>query len=440
MRTNSSIYQSSPKGAYSLERLFRALEAGSLESEFLVGATVVSLSRHEGELVLASQGSCLRVSQVRDEFFEDLKEGCIIVLKGLRTHLLLRPSDKLGVSPESLVLRNPSELMVMTKPLAEHPLRFQPYIAKRWELFLDTVRKSLKQNQLLELRTPSLVPNPGMEPELEPFSTSFRLGSKEELYFLPTSQELHMKRLLASSFTDIFEIRSCFRNGELTPHHQPEFLMLEWYRAFGDLDRIIEDIKNLLLDLGSVGFERASLVSELKIISMRELFRQVLDFGLRPQTSLEEMRGLLQAFHIEFLPDDDWNELFHRIFLEKIDPWIANQKQPLLVYDFPPSLAALARLTPEGFADRFELYWGSLEIANAFHELNDPKEQRVRFVKDQKLRLQKGRVPLEIDEDFMRALEAGLPPSAGIALGLDRLFMALENLNDIRQTQAFSFD
>lgn len=434
MNIHLSSFQPSPEGSYSLSRVVASLQNGTLVDEFCVGASVVGLDKTSGEFILYGQGKTLRVKcDTKACEQQGLRRGSQVVLRAHRSNLSL-------IQPEVLELKEPSDIWILTQASREHLLRFQPEQARKWSLFLDTVRKCLKENQLLEVRTPSLVPNPGMEPELEPFSTSMSFGSSTKTYFLPTSQELHMKRLLASGYTDIFEIRSCFRNEELGPHHQPEFFMLEWYRGFTNLSSLVKDMEQLFSSLSAAGFYRAQQGFELKKYSLPELFNKLLEFDLRPDTSSERLRGLLASQNIGFSSSDDWNELFHRVFIEKIEPWIAEQSTPLLIYDFPPSLAALARLTPQGYADRFELYWGGLEIANAFHELNDPKEQRARFLKDQKTRESKGKTPLEIDESFMKALEAGLAPCAGIALGLDRLFMALEDLKDIRETRAFSFD
>jgi lysyl-tRNA synthetase class 2 len=255
------------------------------------------------------------------------------------------------------------------------------------------------------------------------------VGSLRKRLFLPTSPELHLKQMLANGLTDIFEIKTVFRNGEITERHEPEFQMLEWYRAYNNLDLIRDDL---------VGLVRAVNGEDTDVLasSMRELFARHLQFSLTPQTSREELRELCKRSAVDHLPSDDWNELFHRVFVEKIEPFVGVDA-PEIVYDFPPSMAALARLTPEGFADRFELFWRGSEIANAFHELNDPVEQRARFEREIAERRAKGRTELQIDENFMRALEAGLPPSGGIALGLDRLFMAVHGLAPIAKARAF---
>jgi elongation factor P--(R)-beta-lysine ligase len=131
--------------------------------------------------------------------------------------------------------------------------------------------------------------------------------------------------------------------------------------------------------------------------------------------------------------------LFHRLWIESIDPWLAEQPEPIIVYNFPPSLAALSRLTADGWADRLEFYWRGLEIGNAFFELNDPAEQRRRFAADAVEKERLGRSPVAVDDDFLSALEAGMPPACGIAVGLERLFMAAQGVATIQEIKAFPY-
>lgn len=206
--------------------------------------------------------------------------------------------------------------------------------------------------------------------------------------------------------------------------------MLEWYRAYATLSSIESDLVELVRKVTknkNLPVERASIA---------ELFQTYFDFKLTPQTKREELVELATKQDIETTADDSWNDVFHRLFVTKIELQLG-LKSPLVIYNFPPSQAALARLTSDGWADRFELFWNGLEIANAFHELNDPKEQLKRFQSDQKRRLERGRTPLDIDQNFMHALEAGLPPSAGIALGLDRLFMGVFGIREITKARFF---
>jgi len=305
---------------------------------------------------------------------------------------------------------------------------FDVSTSRQWQDFLADIRAFFVAQKFIEVQTPYLVPSPGMEPHLDPFSTIFKHGSQLKEFYLPTSPELSLKKMLTCGWTKLFEIKTCFRNDELGNLHQPEFQMLEWYRAYSDLETIIDDIRGLLGQYVSL--------KEVVETTMAELFQKHLEFLLTPTTTKTELVQLCQSQNLNYRPDDDWNDLFYLVFLEKIEPYL-NGDSPVILRDYPPSQAALARLTPEGWADRFELYWKGFELANAFHELNDPKEQHRRFLQeiDEKKRLGKKVVP--IDKEFLQALAHGMPPSAGVALGLDRLFMALYGIKDIRKTRAF---
>lgn len=275
-----------------------------------------------------------------------------------------------------------------------------------------------------EIATPTLVDCPGTEVFLDVFKTEFAPGTaRRRDFYLPTSPELHLKKALALGGERIFELRPCFRNGEITEKHRPEFWMLEWYRAFANLDDLKSDCRDLV--------RHVTGLNDLQFteISIRELFSQ-LEIDLTPQTSADELKTWcrrlgLQADHYEL-----WDDLFYLIFVDRIEPFLPSA-QPLFVVDYPPSQAALARVNERGWADRFELYWRGYEIANAYFELNDPVEQRRRSEEDLRKRVALGRQELKLDEGFLEALESGMPPSAGIALGAERLFMAARGVKDI---------
>jgi lysyl-tRNA synthetase class 2 len=204
--------------------------------------------------------------------------------------------------------------------------------------------------------------------------------------------------------------------------------MLEWYRAYAVLELVEEDLRWILTSLvPNMTFERTSIP---------EFFCTSFGFDLKPETSREELLALVRDLGLDHKAEDTWDELFLRIYIEKLEPSLPAEKG-CFVYDFPPSHAALARLKSTGWADRFEFYWKGLEIANAFHELNDPEEQLKRHQKDQETRRSMGKVVPPVDWNFIRSLRQGMPPSGGIALGLDRLFMAVYDLNEIKDTRLF---
>ena len=300
---------------------------------------------------------------------------------------------------------------------------------------MDIVRKYFNQKGFIETPTPSLVTCPGMESEIEPFSTSLSIGKRKERFFLPTSPELHLKRLLSQGWTEIFEIRQCFRNEELSPHHQPEFTMLEWYRAYDSLSSIVLDVKALIAHLQSESYIYGS-IGEFKQSSLAELFLKFTPLKLSPSTTREELAEYCRQINYSPREDDSWNDLFHVIFINKIEAHLGKEG-PEIIYDFPASQAALAQVGSENWSQRLEVYWRGFEIGNAFNELLDPLENRKRFRHEMRLRKEKGRTEVPIDEEFMSALEWGLPPCAGIALGLERLFLACQNLHNLEDLRLF---
>jgi lysyl-tRNA synthetase class 2 len=306
------------------------------------------------------------------------------------------------------------------------------HTSQQWHIFVRAVREYFHQQNFLETPTPTLVTSPGSEPFLDPFVTELTLGSVRRRYFLPFSPEFHLKKLLTLGWESVFEIRSCFRNNELGPTHQPEFWMAEWYRAGSDLRHIQTDVEHLI-HAAAQALEMPS-PPPLQFTTMAELFYQTFDFHLTPQTTRDELRNLAESQHIAYAADDSWDDLFFRLFLEKIERGLGFTG-PLVVSDYPPSQAALARLNERGWADRCEVYWRGLELANGFHELNDPDEQERRF--NEELRLRGERTPIALDPEFLQALHYGLPPSAGIALGLERFFMALTGLTHLEQVRLF---
>lgn len=332
-----------------------------------------------------------------------------------------------NIKPKDLVLLAPAKAEMLFSD-------FNSDRAKQWELYLKLVRQCFEFLGFTEVRTSTLVTSPGLEPYLNPFETKFKSGQQETDFYLPTSPEFELKKVLSTGMSRIFEFKPSFRNEEMSSHHRPEFWMLEWYRAYADLASIKKDIKGLLNYLKLHWPQPLKGWAALKEISVAELFLKFCDFQLTPQTTKEELVTLAQEMGIQTSSTDDWDDVYFRIFLEKIEPHLG-MDGPLIVKDYPPSQCAWARITREGWADRFELYWRGVELANAYHELNNPAEQLARFEKANQKRRQLGKPEMPIDKKLMQALESGFPPSGGIALGLDRLFMLLIDKSDIGATR-----
>lgn len=307
---------------------------------------------------------------------------------------------------------------------------------KTWNVYMQGLRDFFKGQDFMELKTPSLVPCPGTEPSLDVFSTTLKVGSRTEKLYLPTSPELHLKKALALGAEKIFEIAPCYRNGEVTERHQPEFLMLEWYRAYDNLANIKKDMENLVHTLAKL--LRVSAPRSVKSYSISELFKMYCDFDIRPDTTKEELKALAEKLEVDVRSADSIDDFFFLIFMEKVETQLPPEDL-IFVEKYPPYQAALARISEDGWGDRFEAYWKGLELANAFHELNHPEIQRLRSAEDLEKKKDLHKEVVNLDEEFFECLEAGMPPSGGIALGVERLFMALLGKTHISDLRLFTF-
>jgi elongation factor P--(R)-beta-lysine ligase len=302
------------------------------------------------------------------------------------------------------------------------------------------------------VETPYLVSSPGMEPHLSALEVdcTFPTGKKEKKY-LHTSPEYCMKKLLGRGWEKIFQICRVYRDGEVSTTHQIEFTMLEWYRARADYRKIMEDCEGLLSFLAGEVWGRQQSTYQGKGINFSRPFERLsvaramsLYGGLDIEKNSSGPSLLTEAtargYRFDGAGAYSFDDVFFKVFLEAVEPRLGHP-QPTILYDYPAGMAALARLKPDNplWAERFELYAAGLELANAFSELNDPAEQRRRFEEEQNLRARSGKTIYPIDEDLLRALSR-MPPSAGIALGVDRLAMILCDARSIQEVLAFSWN
>ncbi len=246
-------------------------------------------------------------------------------------------------------------------------------------------------------------------------------------HFLRTSPELHMKRLIAAGCGPVFQIGPCFRSGERGALHNPEFSMLEWYRPRADYRTVLADAREFLAAVtravaGKSWVEwrgrRVDLDGEWNMLSVRDAF--LAHAGWDPIAAYDAERF-------------GWD------YAEKIEPALASAPAPVVLFDYPAAEAALARLSPSDSraAERWELYVGGLELANAFSELTDAAEQRARFETCAMARLALGRAAYPVDEPFLDALAAGMPDCAGAAFGLDRFLMLLAGASSLDDVLPF---
>jgi elongation factor P--(R)-beta-lysine ligase len=310
---------------------------------------------------------------------------------------------------------------------------------------LRLVRRYLDEGGFLEVDAPMLVPTTTPEPHIDPLCVQVRAGLERagleraaQRRYLHTSPELALKRLLAEGLPKIYCLAHVFRDGERGERHLPEFFLLEWYRAGARLEELVEDCRRLLGGLareltgssvvpGPAG--PLDLGAEPEVRTVAELFEEHAGVDLR--AALERMRegdamalvAAARAAGHKLREGADFEDAFFHVMVARVEPRIGLER-PCVVRRWPAQMAVLARRSDDDplFAERFELYAGGLELANAFDELTDPGEQRARFLEDNAARVALGKEPLPLDELFLSALER-MPPSVGIALGFDRALM-----------------
>ena len=315
---------------------------------------------------------------------------------------------------------------------------------------LAALREFFAEEGYVEVQTPALQVSPGLEPHLKAFATTLhdpQNGTTRPLY-LHTSPEFTMKKLLAGGLPRIWQLAHVFRDGERSATHHPEFAMLEWYRADANYRDLMDECEALLRRVQAVAGvstlqwrgRGADATAAWTRITVAEAFARYTGIDLlatiphpcRPDAALLAVAA--SSIGIAPHPGDDWEALFFRIFLERIEPQLGIGA-PTVLYDYPVAMAALSRQKPDDprLAERFELYVCGLELANAFTELTDPAEQRARFAADQARKQALYGEIYPVDEDFLAALEQGLPECAGIALGFDRLVMLATDAKRIEE-------
>jgi len=284
---------------------------------------------------------------------------------------------------------------------------------------IRAIRGFFIDRDYLEVETPLRIPGPAPECQIDAIPS--------DGWYLQTSPELCMKRLLAAGYPRIFQVTKCFRGGERGSLHIPEFTLLEWYKSGIDYRRMMEECEELVVHVArSLGHERKinyrgreiDIQTPWERISVKNAFRRY---------SPVSMKKALE------------NNRFDEIMVSEIESRLVGTKRPVFLYDYPVALGALARVkkTDPQVAERFELYMGGLELANAFSELTDAVEQRARFEEEQEARRESGKVFYPMPEKFLSELP-DMPESSGIALGVDRLAMIFTNSASIDDVVTFT--
>ncbi len=292
--------------------------------------------------------------------------------------------------------------------------------------FLRKIRTFFMENGYLEVETPVM----GAFGVTDVYLESIEVQCLGQPYYLQTSPEYHMKRLLAAGSGPIFQLSRAFRDDEAGRWHNPEFTMLEWYRPGVNHYGMLEEMDAF--------FQHMLNTKPLVINTYQAVFEEVCGFNPFDVTPAR-LKEVLCTFELEdILPvgEDDIDQYLFLLMSHIIEPHLARNDTPFAITDFPTSQAALARVQ-NGVAERFEVYYQGIELANGFHELTDAKQQKARFERDNQTRLERGLKVRALDDRFLAAMAHGLPQSTGVALGVDRLFACASCHEAIQDGLAF---
>ena len=344
--------------------------------------------------------------------------------------------------------------MTTWQSLKNNPGLWQRYFVR--EKLIKAIRSFFDNQQFHEVETPTLIGHPPAESYVELFSTTLldRKRSPTPMY-LSTSPEASLKKLLVAGIGNCYSITKSFRNTETgNSTHNPEFTILEWYRVGATYTDIMEDCEKLILSLCPIG-QKSPICQTLfyqgkeinikppwQRISVKDAFKKWAHVDLEEFFDLTRARTITKAKGYTVSDKNTWGELYNQIFLNEIEPHLGKDK-PIILYDYPFEMAALAAKKKDDdpqYAERFELYIGGLEIGDCCSELTDPREQEKRFIKETKEVARLGKTTYKYDEEFIKALKTGLPPCAGIAIGIDRLLMLLLDTSNINDTLLFPLD
>ncbi|MBN2191911.1 MAG: EF-P lysine aminoacylase GenX [Polyangiaceae bacterium] len=375
-----------------------------------VGGRVAT--QRDREVVLVDALGELSVSL---EGAQELAPGTLVVVEGKLEHV-----------------RIVDAVIISERPLPE-PAHGGEYARLAWDgvgprllarsRALAVVRAFFGNAGFVEVQTPARLRAPALEANVD----ALPVGGD----WLATSPELHMKRLLAGGLPRIYQVARTWRADEIGAWHEPEFTLLEWYRAFADYDAVLEDTEQIVSSVvRSIRAETILRGPDGQLVDVTPPFERL--------TIREAFRRFADTHDAAELAASDPDRYFD-LLVDRVEPALRRRSRPLFLVEYPITEAALARATPHDstVAERFELYVAGIEICNGFGELVDPVEQRCRFEAERERR-EKSKLPVyPVDEQFLAALEEGIPPSAGNALGFDRLVALATNAPGVAAVQPF---
>jgi lysyl-tRNA synthetase class 2 len=297
------------------------------------------------------------------------------------------------------------------------------------------IRRWLDERGFLEVETPILQPLYGGA-LARPFVTHYNALGRD--FFLRVADELYLKRLIVGGLERVYEIGKDFRNEGLSPKHNPEFTMLEWYEAYADYEDIARRLEELISHVaGEVGYDGPiDFTSPWRRLTLREAILERTGVDVLGHRDHDALAAAARERGIDLPPEDTWGKLVDGLLSKQVEPEL---QSPTFVLDYPKELSPFAKdhRSEPGLVERFECFAAGMEFANAFTELNDPDEQRARFEQQRADQAAGDEETQPYDEDYVRALEQGMPPTGGIGIGIDRLVMILSGRRSIREVVLF---
>ncbi len=304
------------------------------------------------------------------------------------------------------------------------------------------IRQFLNRRGFIEVETPVLQPSAGGA-LAQPFVTHHHALDRD--LYLRIAPELHLKRLVIGGFDKVYEVGRTFRNEGVSTKHNPEFTMMESYETYADYNDVMKMLEKMVYRVGKqvlgtdkveFGDDTINLKPPWQRLELRRAIKKYSGIDFEKYPDADSLRAEMLKLDMEADPRKDRGKLIDELLSTFVEP---NLIQPTFLVDYPIEMSPLAKTKPDNdrLVERFEAFAGGMEIANAFTELNDPTEQRRRFLHQQKQRQVEGELVETVDEDFLLALEYGMPPAGGLGVGIDRLVMLLTGQQSIRQVILF---
>ena len=414
-------------------------------------AAFIDIRDSSGKIQLLFQTA--NYNEEEQELFKDLDIGDIIGVEG--TLLRTRTGEPtISVDKFTLLAKSLQPLPEKWHGLSDTEIRYrQRYIdliasSEVKDIFkvrsriITAVRQFLDRRGFIEVETPFLHSSAGGA-LAAPFITHH--NALDQDFYLRIALELHLKRLIVGGFDKVYEIGRIFRNEGISTTHNPEFTMLESYEAYADYTDVMEMVEQMVYQvsqqvLGTAeiryGNDTINLTPPWQRITLRDAIKQYNGIDFVKYPTADGLREKMRSMNIEVDPLKNWAKLVDELLKTFVRPKLI---QPTIVYDYPVSMSPLAKTKPgeERVVERFQTYAGGLELGNAYSELNDPILQRERFEEQLQERQAEDTEKWTIDEDFLTALEYGMPPTGGLGVGIDRLVMLLTNQPSIREVIFF---